>query len=262
MPLEGLTPMEQVAPTDHFKIAIIGEPGSGKSWLSVSGVSESEPALVWDFDTRAQSLAGKKYVDVLTRYDLDYPTKMPTVWQKFNEDLQELELMKERKELKYKWFIFDSATFGSEALLRHIMFHEASLRRVVNAAGKLTYIPKSFDTYKAELAEIIGAWQRLSCLGHLVVVFHVDQEKDKAKSTPEKAVYTDKLTVTPPRYADTLALFNEQWLVKATGADAYEVQMKPNYYFVGKTTLKVTETMKADLKEIIETHRRNVGLIK
>lgn len=252
--LTGFEDMSEKDPSEHILLAIIGGPGEGKSWLASSCVTEDEPALVWDFDGRAQSIAGKKYILVKTLKDINYPSVMPSAWSIFTNDLSNLEALKAMDKLKYKWFIYDSATYGSVAALNYVMYHNNSLRRQISAGAGVAYIPKSFDTYKAEMSEVIGAWGRLAELGNLIVVFHAGPERAPDYS-PENQKFTGRVVVEPPRYVDTLALFNEQWRVKAIQDKLYEVQTRPNGEFTGKTALKIDLTETPNIRSILKKHR-------
>jgi len=238
---------------DNFKIAIVSPPGEGKSWLAASCATPEEPAFVWDFDGRRQSIAGKSNVHVKTIQDVNYPTLMPTSWQTYLTDIMGFENAKARGEEIPKWFIPDSATYMSEAALHYIMYNSPSLRREIRAGASITYVPKGFDTYKAEIAEVIGALQRLFCLGNVIMTFHIGAEK-APDSTQDNPKFTGKYTVTPPRYADLLALFNDQWRVKAIGPQQYEVQTQPSWDFVAKTTLNIDATTQPNIRQMLQAH--------
>jgi len=262
--IEGAMEMSSVNPiAEKFKIAIVGEPGDGKSWLAASCATETEPAFHFDFDGRKQSIAGKQFVTSKTYTDVDYPTRMPLAWTEFLTDLMRMEEAKSRNDLPFKWFIFDSATYISVAALNNIMYNTPSLRRQVVAAGRTTYIPKSFDTYKAEMSEVIGALSRLMELGSVIMCFHLGFEKDVVNSTKEETKYTNQLAVTPPRYGDLLALFNDQWLVKAEGPGSYKVQTAPDWsgngFFKAKSTLRIDSSEKPNIREMLQKHMTNVG---
>ena len=54
--LSGIIPATQIQETKKLKAAILGLPKSGKSWFASTAPGEK---LVYDFDDRANSLAGK-----------------------------------------------------------------------------------------------------------------------------------------------------------------------------------------------------------
>lgn len=252
--IDGAVDMETSdAISNGFKIAIIGEPGSGKSWLAASCASEEEKAFFFDFDGRKASIAGKKNVTAKTYYDYDFPNRMAEAWFQANNDLMQMEIAKERGELPYKWFIFDSNTYGAAAAMNHVMYNTPGMRRELNVAGRKTYIPKSFDAYKAEQAEVYGFWSRLMCLGNLIVIFHADAER-APDYTPENPKFTGKLTVSPPRYGDSLALFNDQWIIRAEGPNNYIVQTQPDYTFTAKNTLRLDNTETPDIRAMMQKY--------
>lgn len=244
---------------NNFKIAIVANPGEGKSWLAASCATKEEPAYVFDFDGRKQSIAGKPFVTAKTYQDVNYPQLMPTAWSSFLRDLMTMEIAFKKGELPYKWFIYDSATFGSSACLNNIMYHSPALRREINAAGTITYIPKSFDTYKAEMAEVVGAFQRLMVMGNLIVTYHMDAEK-AADSTVESPKFTGKWSVTPPRYGDTLALFNDQWRIKAMGPGQYKVQTQPSYDFTAKNTMLLDVNEDPNIRGMLQKYMTKAGV--
>jgi hypothetical protein len=257
--IEGAVDMQTADSTgDRFKIAITGEPGSGKSWLAASCATIEEPAFHFDFDGRRQSIAGKPYITSKTYQDVDYPNRVPTAWSGALTDLMRMEQAYQDNKLPYKWFIADSATFMSVSCLNNIMYATPSLRRNIVAAGRTTYIPLSFDTYKAEMSEIIGFLSRLMAMGNVIMCFHLGNEKDLVNSTKTESKYTNNLAVIPPRYNDLLALFNDQWLISAKGPNQYEVTTKPNYvsggFWTGKTTLQIKETEQPDIRAMLQKH--------
>lgn len=254
MNISGVEDMSQASASDHIKLAIAGPPGSGKSWLAVSGASETEPVFCYDFDGRKQSIAGKKNVFVKTYQDVNYPNMMPMAWTNFLSDIQAMEVAKAKNDLQYKWLVPDSMTYMCQAAMNYLLYNDRGIRREIKSGLVTTYVPKSFDAYKAEQAEINGALSRLFCLGNVVCTFHTAPEK-APEHTAEAPKFTGKLTVDPPRAIDLLALFNEQWLIKALGPDSYEVQTKPDYFFLAKTALKINATEKPNLRDIIAKHR-------
>jgi hypothetical protein len=253
--IDGATDMGTASVlTDTFKIAIVGPSGSGKSWLAASCASAEEPAFHFDWDARKQSIAGKPHVTSKTYQDVDFPNKMPTAWANFMVDLLKLEQAKQKGTNPYKWYIYDSATFGSIASMNNILYNTGSMRREVRAAGRVTYVPGGFDAYKAEMADVLGAWQRLLCLGNLIVTFHEGKEKDDA-STSEKQVFTGKYGVQPPRYQDMVALFNDTWRIKALGPGRYEVQTQPDSLFTAKNTMLLDATETPDIRKMMAKYQ-------
>lgn len=264
MPFEiaGAMNMAEVnAATSNFKIAIVANSGEGKSWLAASCATPEEPAFVFDWDARIQSIAGKPNVTAKTYQDVNFPAKMPMAWQTALTDLQAMEQAYLRKELPYKWFIYDSATYGSTACMNWIIYNTPSMRREIQAGGRTTYVPKSYDAYKAEVGEVVAFWSRLSAMGNLIVTFHMDAEK-APDSTQENPKFTGKFSVTPPRYGDLLALFNDQWRIKAMGPNNYKVQTAPDYTFIAKRTLSIADNEDPNIRQMLLKHLKTVPATK
>lgn len=257
--LDGADDLGTASPlNDTYKIAIVGNPGDGKSWLMGTCATDAEKLFCFDFDGRKQSLKTlpiekRRNIMVKTYQDVDFPNRMPTAWTSAMQDLQKLETLHKQGKLPFKWFGYDSSTFGSIAILNYIMYNTPSMRREIKAAGRVTYVPAGFDTYKAEQPEVLGFWQRLLCMGNLIVTFHIGMEKSD-DSNLEKQKYTGKYGVVPPRYNDYLALFNDQWRIKAKGPNQYEVQTQPTFDFTAKNTLLLDATEKADIRVMMQKY--------
>lgn len=252
--IDGATDMGTASVlTDAFKIAIVGPSGSGKSWLAASCATKEEPAFHFDWDARKQSIAGKPFVDSKTYQDVNFPNRMPTAWVTAMTDLLKLEQAKQKGTNPYKWYIYDSATFGSIAAMNNILYNTPSMRREVKAAGTVTYVPGGFDAYKAEINDVLGFWQRLMCLGNLIVTFHEGKEKDDA-STSDKQLFTGKYGVQPPRYQDLIALFNDTWRIKALGPGRYDVQTQPDALFTAKNTMLLDANEQPNIRAMMQKY--------
>lgn len=252
--IPGAIPMETINSADRIKLALCGDPGSGKSWLAVSGATQEEQAFNFDFDGRIGSIAGKKFVTGKTYIDVNFPALMPMAWINFQQDIMAMEMEAAKGTLQYKWLIPDSMTNMCRAAMNYILYNDRGMRRELKVGASVTFVPKSFDAYKAEQAEIYGMLQRLFCLGHVVCTFHTAPER-APEHTAENPKYTGKVTVDPPRAIDLLALFNEQWLMRPIDATNYEIQTKPDWKWVGKTALKIDATEKGTLTSLLTKHR-------
>ena len=83
------------------------------------------------------------------------------------------------------------------------------------------------------------------------MVFHEKDEKDVDKSTPEKAVYTGRISV--DTFLKTiLSVFNEVWRMKFENGK-YSIICKPNAEFTGATTFtNISDTEMPNISEILK----------
>lgn len=252
--VDYVTPAMQLNPTGRLKITIVGKPKSGKSWFAVSG---PKPTLVYDFDDRAESIAGKEGVFVKTLIDLDQ--SRPIAMKAIESDLSTFKYRKEQGKPIPATFVFDTVTNMIKCMENELFSQDNSLYRGIKLTpSKTLRLRKNWDAFngvEGYLRYIIGEFSQL---GNLIFVWHSKPEKDKTESTPEKTVYTDQITVDPQGYSTMLSLFNEVYRIEITTENTYKVTCKANYEFTASTTLLVDEIEEPDIMKIIEKHHKRL----
>jgi hypothetical protein len=96
-------------------------------------------------------------------------------------------------------------------------------------------------------------------LGNIIFVFHEKAEKDVTESKPDKAVYTDQITVDPQHLAKILSRFNEVFRIQIDTAQKYIVTCQPGYEFNAATTLKLDKTEEPDFQKMIAKHQAKLN---
>src|SRR5882757_8650131 len=74
---------DSITHVDRMKVAICGDPKTGKS--NVVARTARKPLLVYDFDDRAESIAGTK--DTIIKTLVDLQDDNPIAWAAFESDL-------------------------------------------------------------------------------------------------------------------------------------------------------------------------------
>src|SRR5579863_4485035 len=85
--LTGCVDAATITNVDRLKVAICGDPKTGKSYVIAK--SARKPVLHYDFDDRSESIAGLPDVIVKTLFDKNDTT--PTAWAAFESDIGTLE---------------------------------------------------------------------------------------------------------------------------------------------------------------------------
>jgi hypothetical protein len=246
-PFAGMkgTRSEEIVATERLKIAILGRPKSGKSWLAATAPG---PIRYYDFDGRAESLEGRNGL-----YILSNPTMLDV-----ESDLSTFKANKIKKIPLPTTIVFDSVTFMVRAL-------EDEIRRQAPGVFKGIRVGNSTTVYKGKDWDVVVGVQRyieylvneLSTLGvSMVFVFHERDEKDQAESTPEQTRYTGAVTVSPQYLANSLSLFNEVYRITVTGKQKYTVTCRPTEDVMASTTLMLDVTEEPNIMAMIEKHRQ------
>lgn len=235
-----------LAQENRLKIAIVGEPKTGKSWLAATAPG---PVLIFDFDDRAESLAGKPGLIIKRK-----PSMI--------EVEQNLSVAKARKAQKLPnptTFVFDSVTYMNRAMEEEIFRQSPDLARKIKVGpGKEMLLRKNWDTINGVQRYMEYLIAEFSPLGNIIFVFHEKNEKDPTKSTPENTAYTGDVTVDPQYLAKSLSLFNEVYRIKQNYAGKYEVQCRytgASDKFNASTTMLLDATEEPNIMKMIAKHQ-------
>lgn len=248
----GFQPAVEATPLDQLKLAITGLPKGGKSRLASTC---RKPALMYDWDGRAASVAGVEGLYVKTLQDVN--PMVPKAFSTFTADIGQLEYVKsQKKELPCKTIILDSMKYMSQAAMYQSMSSTKGAS-IITVGGAKFPIPRGYDNYEGEYNLVVNSLLRLFYLGcDVIAVFHERPEEAK-DSTQDNPKFTGNLSVDPPRLAKYLPLFNEQWRVSPNNS-TYEVRTKPGYAgvynFLGATCLNLDEIEKPNIEAMITKH--------
>lgn len=240
--LKGVTG-ESIQANERLKIAILGKPKSGKSWLAATAPG---PIRYYDFDDRAESLEGKPNLFLLTtRNILDVET-----------DLSIFKANKIKKLPIPATVVFDSVTYMHRAMEEEIFRQDSSLARTIKVSSQTTIrLRKGWDVINGVQRYIEYLISEFSPLMNVIFVFHEKPEKDYTESTPELAKFTDLVTVDPQYLAKSLSLFNEVYRITVDGNQKYTCFCKPNWDVSASTTMLLDKEEKPNIMEMIEKHK-------
>jgi len=252
--IKGVTAATELSSTNRLKIAIVGKPKSGKSWFAASA---PKPVMVYDFDDRAESIAGKEGVFVKTLVDVDQ--QKPTGMKEIESDLSTFKYRKAEGKPIPSTFVFDTVTNMIRCMENELFSQESSLYRQLKLSPvKSLRMRKSWDAINGVDAYTRYLITEFGSLGNIIFVFHSRPEKDVTESTAEKTVYTDQITVDPQYMAKCLSLFNEVYKIEIDSMNKYTETCKANYTFTASTTLLIDEVEEPDIMKIIEKHHKRL----
>jgi hypothetical protein len=234
---------------DRLKIALVGDTGVGKSWLLSTA---PKPIMEYDFDDRAESLAGKPGLIIKSK-----PTMVD-----IERDLSIAKANKSagKSHLNPATWGFDSVTYMQRAMEDEIFRQAPDLARTIKVGTSLGMkLRKNWDTINGIQRYVEYLIAEFSQLGNIIFVFHEKNEKDPVKSTAENTAYTGDITVSPQYLSQSLSLFNEVYRIKQDLRGKYEVQCKYTGVqdkFSAKTTMLLDATEPPDLMAMIEKHKK------
>jgi hypothetical protein len=244
MGLSGAVRSENLRQEDRLKIAIVGEPKTGKSWLAATA---PQPVLVFDFDDRAESLAGKPGLII---------RRKPSITQ-VHTDLSNMKARKYNNQKIPSTFVFDSVTYMQGAMEAELLSSSPGLFRDVKMGGQVIKLRENWDVTNSILDRMRYFIAEFSLLGNVVFVYHERPEKDKTKSTARETVYTGETTVDPQYLAVTLSLFNEVYRITVDYTGKFTVQCKQSYEFKASTTMvELDSNEPPSIADMISKHRR------
>jgi hypothetical protein len=257
--LGGLISTAQIASEAWLKIAIIGEPKTGKSWMATTAPG---PILIYDFDGRAASLRGKPNVMVKTVQDKSQES--PSAMAEVETDLNTFKYRKKNGKLIPTTFVFDSVSYMKKAMENELMKQMGKdYYRVIKLSPLSNLrVPQGWDVINGVKGYLEYLVAEFGALGNIICVFHVRDEKDRDKSTKTEAAYTGKLTVDPQYLAGVLSVFNEVYYISVDSGGRYTVTVKPNYECRASTTLLLDDKETPDIQAIIAKHQQRLATKK
>jgi len=236
---------------ERLKVAILGKPKSGKSWFAATA---PPPVLVYDFDDRKESLAGKPGVHAKTLRDT---MRAPTVVKAIEEDLSNFQYRKLKGQAIPKSFVFDTVTNLIPAIKHDYLQYNPKDGRAIRLGGGMSIqIGTSYDLINTTVGFLNYIITEFSALGNVILVFHERDEKDKAESTPKETKYTGLITVDPQYVANILTVFNEVFRITVDFQGRFSVRTKPNQDVIASTTLLVDADEPPNLLDMIAKHRQ------
>lgn len=253
--LGGCTDSTTITNIDRLKVAICGPPGSWKS--NTIARTARKPLIHYDFDDRREAIAGIQDVTIKTLVDrLDTEHK---AWAALENDVSILEYLKEKNQQPFKSVALDSFTFLRQ-YAEHQFIHDAGdVKKATFKIGASQYIiPRGWDAVVGVQKMLQGILRRFFALDiDVYAVFHTKNEKDQNKTTAEKVMYKDTLTVEPENLKMLLPMFNEKWRMMYDDGK-FRLQVKCNWEFPASTALKnVNESEEADIQKLLEKHNKN-----
>ncbi len=239
---------------EPLKIAIVGPPGIGKSWLAATAPG---PVFDIDFDGRKSSLAGKKDVVVKSYHDFD--KNKPISAAALEADIGVIEYEKQKGNPIPKTFVLDSLTYMRAATEAEIIRQQPTLSRQLKIGVSTLKIGQGFDIINGNRAYVEYIIGRLSVLGNLIVVCHSRDEKDKAKTTAMEKKYTGKITIDPEYLNTILSLFNDCWLLDSDWQGKRFITTGITDNFIGKNSLGLDlKVYDPNITQMVEAHRKRL----
>lgn len=240
-----------------YKIALVGEPKAGKSWLACTAPGR---LFVADFDTRAESLKEfirkTKRTDIVAKTYTDLNPSQPVAVSQLETDIAMFEYLKQQGKEIPEWFILDSMTYLKVACEHELVKQHPSMARGIKLGASGIKIPQGYDIIngnKAYLEYLIG---RLSELGNVIATFHEIDEKDNPGSTKESKAYTGRKTIQPQYLSSLLSVFNDVFRVTIDYQGKRIVTVQPNSDFMASTSMRLDATEDADIRAMILKHQK------
>lgn len=245
-------PSESIAAEDILRIAIMGKPKTGKSWLAATA---PKPIRYYDHDNRAASLEGKPGLFIKSR-----PTMLEV-----EADLSVMKANKIKKLPLPATIVHDTVTYMNRAMEEEIFRQDPKLARTIRVGNSTSMkIRNSWDVINGIQRYVEYLINEYTNLGvNLIFVFHEKDEKDKAESTVNETKYTGLVTVDPQYLQNSLSLFNEVYRITVDGNKKYEVTCRPSWDVNASTTMMLDPTEKPDIMAMIAKHQaRRAALVK
>jgi len=254
---ENISGLIDLGAESKYKIAIVGVPKAGKSWLAYTAPA---PLYTFDFDTRSESLKEfcRKYkrTDISGKSYWDKNPNAPNAMDQVEADISAFEYDKQRGKEIPKTYVLDSMTYMRTAMEHTLIYQQQQLSRKIKIGSTVLNIPQGWDIInglRAYMDYIVG---RLSELGNVIAVFHETDETDKAKSTKEVRAYTGMKTVQPVYLATVLSLFNDVFRVSVDYSGKRIVTTSPTSDFMCSTSMKLDPTESPNLADMIAKHQK------
>lgn len=236
----------------RLKIAIVGDPGVGKSWLACT-----TPGTKFDidFDGRKSSLAGKPDVVAKTYHDTD-PAN-PKAMGEFEQDLKAIEYAHQQGKETPQTFIIDSATYCKKGTENELIRQQSNLGRIIRVGTTQLKIGSGWDIINGNRLYLEYIINKLAAIGNVICIFHEQSEKDDQRSTPEKKVYTGMVTIQPQYLSTVTSIFNDVWRLKIDYSGKRVLQTGISADFIGKCSLKGLDPVSEvpDIGKLLDKHR-------
>lgn len=256
--IAGAIPATSMQESKKLKAAIIGPPKNGKSWFAATAPGKK---LVYDFDDRAISLAGKPDTVVKTLRDT---LTSPVVVAALESDISNLKYRKTQGKPIPDTFIFDTVSnlIANGIVNAYLKENPKDGRQIKLGGTNPQQIGISFDRINVTMRFLDYLLTEYSALGNVIFVFHERDEKDKAESTKDATKYTGLITVEPQFASNILTLFNDVFriLVKGSGVPGtlplYQVYCRATNEVTASTTLLVDAVEPPNLMDMIRKHEQ------
>jgi len=253
--ITGAVATEELPVIMPLRLAIVGPPGEGKSWLAATA---PKPIMYYDFDNRAASLRGKHGIKIKTLVDSN--PNNPTVINELENDLTLFKSAKSSKQAIPATFVFDSATYLKKSMENSLLKSEASMGLSFRLSPTKTFKTASAMTTANVIRNFFEYFiNEFGVLGNIVFVFHTKDQIDKDKTTKAETKYTGMYT-TEPQYLETvLSIFNERWRLERDFNFNYKVHTRNDRQFAAITSLRINDEEDADIEKILAKHEARVN---
>lgn len=241
-----------------LRLAIVGPPGEGKSWLAATA---PKPMMYYDFDNRAASLRGKEGIKIKTLVDTN--PNNPSVINELENDLTLFKNAKITGKPIPATFVFDSATYLKKAMENSLLKAEPSMGLSFKLSPSKVFKTASAMTTANVLRNFFEYFiNEFGALGNIIFVFHTKDQIDKDKTSKAETKYTGMYT-TEPQYLETvLSIFNERWRLERDYSFKYVVHTRNDRQFAAITSLKIDDNEEADIEKILAKHAARVATQK
>jgi AAA domain len=257
MPYENISGLADLDAEPKLKIAIVGEPKTGKSWLAMTAPG---PIFVADFDQRLESI--KEFVRKSKRTDITAKTywdpnpSMPNAVSQLETDISMLEYLKQQGKEYPATYILDSMTFLRAACEHELIKQHPSMSRTIKLGANTLKIPSGWDIINGNRGYMEYLIGRLSELGHVIAIFHEQDEKDAQNSTKEQKAYTGRKTVQPQYLNTLLSVFNDVFRITIDYSGSRIVTVQPTTDFLASTSMNLDATEAPDIMQMLAKHKK------
>lgn len=238
---------ENLSADERLKMAIVGDFKTGKSWLEATA---PPPVYIFDFDDRAESLAGKPGL---------YIERKATM-QNVEAALSIAKYHKEQKLPNPATWGFDTVTNMQKAMEIEIFRLSSGLHRDLKIGTNLSVkIRNGWDAVNAIQRYLELLISEFSALGNVIFVFHERNEKDQIRSSPQETKFTGEITTDPQYLAKSLSFFNEVFRTSISYDNKFVVQCKPTSSFAASTSMLLDEIEEPNIQRMLEKHRQRLA---
>lgn len=262
MTYENISGLLDLESEEKYKIALVGEPKSGKSWMAMSA-SETDGIFEADFDQRAESIRTfiqtNKRDNIVAKTYFDINPAQPRAISNFEADISMFEYLKQQGKPYPVWYILDSMTYLRVACEHELIKQHPAMSRTVKMGNTTVKIPSHYDIINGNRAYMEYLIGRLSELGHVIAIFHEMDEKDAQSSTKEQKAYTGRKTVQPQYLSSLLSLFNDVFRITIDYSGNRIVTVHPTNDFMASTSMKLDPVEPANLAAMIKKHKIQIG---